>query len=193
MEQLTEVRAVGESDGEFCNSMLSLRNMAARIIEKRATELFRWDVSERNRVERWFGLADEEMRTHLRTGLTNCRFVLLELTCANFVRYVPGWGPNVGCRPANGNAVAQVCPTDTGHHLIAITEAFFELLEMSPSKDSQVSTLIHEVTHFRDTFSSEDLRYGLNASRRYNSVPQLARINADNIAGYVVEGMIYGD
>jgi hypothetical protein len=102
-------------------------------------------------------------------------------------------GHNLGCAPLDNNPVAQVCPIDTRSHTIAINREFFELLQISPSKDSQLSTLVHEVTHFRDTFSSVDLRYGLHAARRFTGTPKLSRINADNIAGYVVDGVVYGD
>ena len=181
-------------DHEFCDLVLGLRDTAARLIDRRLMKLFRWDPSEHARVERWFGRADEEMRDYLYRGLGSCHFLLLELTCANFVRYSPDWGTNVGCAAAGDKAepVAQVCPTDK-KRTIAINEGFFQLLRISPSKDSQLSTLIHEVTHFRDTFDSKDLRYGLNGARYFTSVPQLARVNADNLAGYVVEGVVYGD
>jgi hypothetical protein len=192
MENSTEADAPVVLDREFCDLMLGLRDMAIRLIEKRTYELFRWEIFERDRVERWFGSADEEMRDYLHTGLMKCKFLLQGFTCQNFVRYLPAWGHNLGCTPLDNNPVAQVCPVDTRSHTIAINREFFELLQISPSKDSQLSTLIHEVTHFRDTFSSVDLRYGLNAARRFTGTPKLSRINADNIAGYVVDGAVYG-
>lgn len=182
------------SDDKFCELMMELRNTAVRLIDKRLRELFRWDVGEQRRVQQWFGVADEDMRGYLDRGFGKCRFALLDLTCSNFVRYSPDWGRNVGCIPDNGEEpVAQVCPTDTATRTIAINGGFFDQLRISPSKDSQVSTLIHEITHFRDTFWSQDLRYGLSSARRFNATPELARTNADNLAGYVVEGAIYGD
>jgi hypothetical protein len=58
--------------------------------------------------------------------------------------------------------------------------------------DSRLLTLIHKVTHFNDTFGSEDTWYGTwNSRRQVNGDNRAAlRVNADSIASYIlgVEG-----
>lgn len=55
---------------------------------------------------------------------------------------------------------------------------------------SRLSTLIHEVTHFADTFSSGDSRYGLDpvAAEWARNNPDQALSNADTLTGYVIYG-----
>ncbi|MGC3023851.1 M35 family metallo-endopeptidase [Burkholderia sp. DN3021] len=56
--------------------------------------------------------------------------------------------------------------------------------------DSRLSTLIHEVTHFVDTFGSSDPRYGLDptATAWARANPDLALRNADTLTGFVIYG-----
>ncbi|MCA8271683.1 hypothetical protein LGN17_03995 [Burkholderia sp. AU30280] len=56
--------------------------------------------------------------------------------------------------------------------------------------DSRLSTLIHEVTHFADTFGSSDPRYGLDptATAWARAHPDLALRNADTLTGFVIYG-----
>jgi len=51
--------------------------------------------------------------------------------------------------------------------------------------DSKLLTLIHEVTHFDDTFSSFDTWYGTKNARDHAEDPR-SRVNADSIAGYIL-------
>ena len=55
--------------------------------------------------------------------------------------------------------------------------------------DSKLLTLIHEITHFDDTFSSNDEWYGTMISKLNATDPKnraKARVNADNIAAYIL-------
>ena len=54
--------------------------------------------------------------------------------------------------------------------------------------DSRLLTLIHEVTHFDDTFSSNDTWYGTAKSRAQVNSQNLdaLRVNADSIAAYIL-------
>lgn len=64
---------------------------------------------------------------------------------------------------------------------------------ISATVDSQLSTLVHEVTHFDDTFGSFDTINHLSDSlRAAKATPDKVRNNADSIAGYVVWGESYG-
>ncbi|SCU76746.1 conserved hypothetical protein [Cupriavidus necator] len=99
---------------------------------------------------------------------------------------------HVGCT-SNANkkvgVVAEVCSPDTRTHTIAIHLDFCELRDFSYSQDSQVSTLIHEVSHFADTFGARDVVYNMSECLKLaKSQPELALQNADSIAGYVFYG-----
>jgi hypothetical protein len=59
--------------------------------------------------------------------------------------------------------------------------------EFSWDKDSVVSTLIHEASHFSDTMGTKDWRYFMNKCITFGQEnPDQAIDNADSIAGYVV-------
>jgi uncharacterized Zn-binding protein involved in type VI secretion len=179
---------------DFCNLALSLRDQAVRLIDRRLMDLSRWEKADRSRVERWFGNSEEKTRQHLRSGLSKCSGVLRGLTCVNFIRYSETWARNVGCvLDGQTNVAAAVCGPDTRTRTIAININFCELRQLSPEKDSQLSTLIHEVTHFDDTFASKDSAYTFHKSLELaDSDPRRAFDNADSITGYVVWGVIHG-
>ena len=59
--------------------------------------------------------------------------------------------------------------------------------EFSRDKDSMVSTLIHEASHFKDTFGTRDHIYYMSKSLQFAKTnPELTLDNADSIAGYVI-------
>lgn len=179
---------------EFCNLALNLRDQAVKLIDRRLVDLSRWEKTDRIRVERWFGNSEERTRQHLRSGLSRCAGVLRGLTCANFVRYSEKRARNVGCvLDGQTNIAAAVCSPDTRTRTIAIDINFCDLRQLSPEKDSQLGTLIHEVTHFNDTFASKDTAYTFHKSLELaNSDPRSTFDNADSITGYVVWGVIHG-
>jgi len=51
--------------------------------------------------------------------------------------------------------------------------------------DSRLLTLVHEVTHFDDTFSSNDTWYGTTRSREHAKDAR-SRFNADSLASYIL-------
>lgn len=109
-----------------------------------------------------------------------------------FVRYSEDAMRNLGCIPSgNGSRLAaEVCKPDLETRTIGIGLAFCELPEISYRIDSKLATIIHEVTHFDDVFSSNDAVYQMGQSPKLlASNPGAARVNADSIVGYV----LYGD
>ncbi|WP_260463903.1 M35 family metallo-endopeptidase [Burkholderia sp. Bp8963] len=86
--------------------------------------------------------------------------------------------------------VAHVCGPDTATHTISINPKFCELPERSAGTlDSMQQTIVHECTHFTDTFGSLDYKntYGQFLSRRLaKNEPEMAIRNADNIAWYIL-------
>lgn len=183
---------------EFATLAMRLRDMAmGYITEKRLPELERWDEEAQARAKTWFGVADSSLREHLQKGLAACLRVLQGLDAKNFVRFTAG-GNLVSCVLDNGvGTVAAVCKPDTTTHTIAIALPFCEfkydnLIIFDTDKvrdgDSRLATLIHEITHFDDTFSSNDTWYGTGESRRQVNSRNLEalRVNADSIAGYIL-------
>ncbi|MGF6932355.1 hypothetical protein OKW41_001494 [Paraburkholderia sp. UCT70] len=59
--------------------------------------------------------------------------------------------------------------------------------DFSWDKDSIVSTLIHEASHFQDTMGTKNWKYFMNECLSWGGTnPEQAIDNADSIAGYVV-------
>jgi hypothetical protein len=178
---------------EFETLMLKLRDRAVQLIAKRMPELQRWNKADQARVIQWFGDASPATHDHLQQGLAACERVLRDLEGKNFVRYSVAAMKNVGCVIDNkAGVVAAVCKPDTASHTIAINLGFCDLRPTSANLDSKLSTLIHEATHFDDTFGSFDAVYFLSESlKAVKSSPHVVKTNADNIAGYVVWGEPY--
>lgn len=179
---------------QFCEKMLELRDKAILLIaEKRLPELTRWNANDMSRVEEWFGVADQSMREYLQKGLASCESVLRGMNCKNFIRLTPeGKGLRCIVPPYDNETVAMVCKPDLATRTIAINVPFCDLRDLSATHDSQLSTLIHEVTHFDDTFSSSDKLYHLSQSRAAaRTDPAGMKKNADSIAGYVVWGEVF--
>jgi uncharacterized Zn-binding protein involved in type VI secretion len=182
----------------FATLVMELRDTAlGYITERRLPELERWDKEARARVATWFGTADGEIREYLHRGLTECARVLRELEPRNFVRFVEG-GKLATCVMGSAlGTVAAVCKSDTASHTIAINIDFCTLakttalhgMDVIADGDSQLLALIHEVTHFNDTFGSDDPWYGTRKSRAQAAKPGKqteVRTTADNIAAYVL-------
>lgn len=180
---------------EFAERMLELRDLAVALISKRRLpELARWDKEAQSRVKLWFGVADSSMREYLQKGLAACVQVLRGLEEKNFVRMSKETGKFLSCTlDTSPGVVAAVCKPETATHTIAIALDFCDLRPKSSEKDSQLSTLIHEVTHFTDCFDSVDTIYHLAQSLEgVETNPAGMKTNADSLAGYVVFGEIFG-
>ncbi|SEF20265.1 M35 family metallo-endopeptidase [Variovorax sp. NFACC27] len=184
---------------EFAALMMRLRDTAIDYItKKRLPELERWDKRAQAHVKTWFGVADHETREYLRKGLAGCVRTLKGLEPKNFVRFTESGRLATCVMGSSAGTVAAVCKPDTATHTIAIALPFctfewdnkthFETGEVM-NGDSKLLTLIHEITHFDDTFSSNDEWYGtmiskLNAMNARNRAK--ARVNADSIAAYIL-------
>lgn len=175
--------------------VLGLRDRAIKVIQRRERLLTEWSATEKQRVKDWFGVADEETRAFLRTGLAKLIAALAVMTGKNFVRYTPDFGEQQGCIPSSPeDQVAAVCRTDVQTRTIAFTRRFCGISEISPNKDSKISILIHEVTHFDDIFGTYDHKYGLHVSRMLATTDAVkTKTNADSYAGYICDGMIFPD
>lgn len=178
---------------EFCTLVLDLRADAVKMIERRLKDLDLWGKREKARVKQWFGTDDETTRQYLRSGLSRCLRVLMGLTCDNFVRYSEQLMRNVGCTPSGNKIglIAEVCKPDVKTHTIGIAIGFCGLRPRSAEWDSQLQTLIHEVTHFDDVFSSVDDIYKMGESLAIANDTERALKNADSLVGYVAYGVSY--
>jgi peptidyl-Lys metalloendopeptidase len=178
------------TDAEFRKRVLKLRDEAVLQVGKRITELQRWNSMEQARVAEWFGRNDGATRNRLLMGLIAVNGVLRDLKPKNFVRQSPELDRYLGCQPnmKNFGAAAHVCGPDTATHTICIHELFCTMRDRSAGADSKLSAIIHEATHFTDTFSSGDHKYTITPflPRWGQENPDLAIDNADSIAGYVV-------
>ncbi|WP_080415911.1 M35 family metallo-endopeptidase [Burkholderia ubonensis] len=174
---------------EFRAMVLKMRDKAVSLVEIRLEDLHRWSVRDKNRVQQWFGRSDEGTRIKLIHGLTAIAGALKALTGFNFTRWDSERFAYIGCvpNPNKSGVVASVCAPDTATHTIAIHQDFCTMRDFSWEKDSIVSTLIHEVSHFHDTMGAKDHRYYMNECVNFGSEsPDLAINNADSIAGYVI-------
>jgi hypothetical protein len=189
---------------EFAELALTLRDEAPLLAGQRTSELERWDKKAQASVLEWFGdpgfLEREahlsDLRKHLMLGLVGCARVLGALMPENFVRWSPTAHEHVGCvnpHPNLEGVAAQVCKPDVKTHTVAIALPFCELRRSTKvygtdtyrEGDSQLLTLIHEVTHFDDTFGSSDLWNGAKNARAHAADPA-SRNNADSLALYIL-------
>ncbi|MEJ8827178.1 M35 family metallo-endopeptidase [Variovorax humicola] len=193
---------------QFAVLVMELRDEAVVLVAERLQELERWDKVAHARIFEWFGnrgfLAANshlnEMREYLRKGLSACDGVLRGLKPENFVRWSPTALKHVGCVSGSTSGLgiaAQVCKPDVKTHTIAMALEFCEMkrdrrvfgAKSIRDGDSQLLTLVHEVTHFNDTFGSTDDWYGTGNSK--SKLLQTgdfakARINADSLASYIL-------
>ncbi|MEK6345931.1 MAG: M35 family metallo-endopeptidase [Burkholderia sp.] len=177
------------TNAEFRKMVLRQRDRAVGHVEKRILELQRWSSGDKARVFQWFGAKDENTRSTLLSGLKAIVRVLKELTALNFIRWDSERYRHVGCvpNPNKSGVVASVCSPDTATQTIAIHADFCEMREFSWDKDSVVSTLIHEVSHFDDTIGTKDHCYFIAKCLSFGlENPGWAINNADSIAGYVI-------
>lgn len=191
-EGLGDIRKLW-ADEKIIKYILSLRDQAVYFSHQRIDELARWDVAAQERTKRWFNSADDKLRDFLINGITKTISVLNELRGSSFLSQTKENAELTGCRLRDDAAAAAVCPIDTVEHRILLGLGFFELRETTKiygsdfmrDGDSQLSTIIHEVTHFKDVFGSLDTYYGIGNSLR-NSHQSDIKLNADSLAGYIL-------
>jgi len=180
---------------EFRVMIAKLIKWSIILVDRRIADLERYDKKTKDRMIYWFNRSDENTRRYLIDGFSRQLGVLKILTPHNFVRTDPNLDRMLGCVPNMGdieNEAAHVCGPNTDRRLINIAAKFCTgLRDQNMFGDSRLSTLIHEVTHFVDTFGSVDPRYGLDptAAAWARANPDQALRNADTLTGF----MIYGE
>ncbi|HEM7802537.1 M35 family metallo-endopeptidase [Burkholderia cenocepacia] len=164
------------------------------LVERRITDLKRYDKTTKDRMIYWFNRCDENTRQYLLDGFSRHLSILKTLTPHHFVRSDPNLDRILGCVPNMvdiDNEAAHVCGPNTERRLISIAMKFCTgLRDQNMFGDSRLSTVIHEVTHFVDTFGSGDPRYGLDptAAAWVRANPDQALRNADTLTGFVIYG-----
>ena len=164
------------------------------LVERRITDLKRYDKTTKDRMIYWFNRCDENTRQYLLDGFSRHLSILKTLPPHHFVRSDPNLDRILGCVPNMvdiDNEAAHVCGPNTERRLISIAMKFCTgLRDQNMFGDSRLSTVIHEVTHFVDTFGSGDPRYGLDptAAAWARANPDQALRNADTLTGFVIYG-----
>lgn len=182
---------------EFGKMMMGLRDEAVTYAQNRRAELLRWDDHAKARTKKWFNSAEQEIRDYLLPRLDSVIRVLRGLTSDSFEYDTAENNVEAGCLPGQGlgqdGVIAAVCAADTERHKILINMRFLEIPKRGViygtrefnGRDSQLLTLIHEVTHFNDVASSKDPYYGVAGAAKNSSSPK-ARFNADSLAAYIL-------
>ncbi|MDY7803748.1 M35 family metallo-endopeptidase [Burkholderia stagnalis] len=182
------------TDKEFRVMARRLLGWAAQAVDRRISDLNINDHKTKERMEFWFGVSDETTRQYLLVGFRRVSGVIKSLAPTNLVRANPETDKILGCAPNLKNLdgeAAHVCAPNTDRRLISISKKFCSgLRDEDEDHDSRVSTIIHEATHFIDTFASGDSMYTISTPLamwgQRNS--ELALRNADSLAGYVLYG-----
>lgn len=185
----TEQICPNMSNAQFQSHIMGLRDEALLLVEKRLAEIDGWTPEAANWFRIWFGTNERPARATVAAGLSRMKTILAALTPANFIRYSSKSMRAVGCvsREESPGAVAEVCAPDTASHTIAIRLDFCSLRPRHPRFDSQLLTLVHEISHFNDVFGSRDYWYSTHSAKAYAQANDSRTLeNADNIAGYVV-------
>ena len=182
---------------EFGKMMMGLRDEAVTYAQNRRAELLRWDDLAKARTMKWFNSMEQEIRDYLLPRLDSVIRVLRGLTPDNFGYDTSENSVEAGCLPSEGlgqeGVIAAVCAANTVRHRILINMRFFDIPKRGMTygtkdfngKDSQLLTLIHEVTHFNDVAGSKDPYYGVRGAARNSNSP-MARLNADSLASYIL-------
>lgn len=192
----------------FARLMMELRDEAVAITRLRLAELERWDQVAKDRILEWFGDPGigrrsahlGELQPYLKTGIESLEQVLRGVQPKNFIRWSATAHEHLGCvnpAPNRQGVAAQVCKPDLATRTISIGLPFCTLRrtnrifgkDSATENDSQLATLIHEVTHFTDVFDSTDDWYRIEKARQMLALTQsfhIARINADSIVGYIM-------
>ncbi|MBN3786810.1 M35 family metallo-endopeptidase [Burkholderia sp. Ac-20353] len=182
------------TDREFRVMARRILGWTEKAVDRRISDLNRNDNRTKDRMHFWFGKNDEATRQYLLTGFHQVSRVIKSLAPTNLVRSDQQTDRILGCAPNLKNLdgeAAHVCAPNTSRKLISIAMKFCDgLRDEDEDHDSRVSTIIHEVTHFADTFASGDSMYSISTPLalwgQRNS--ELALKNADSLAGYVLYG-----
>ncbi|RKF41364.1 M35 family metallo-endopeptidase [Paraburkholderia fungorum] len=175
---------------EFRKIIMKVRDSAVVLVKERIAELSKWDTRERARAAYYFGRADEEIRSTLAAGLPRLLSALQELVPEKIVRWDDALNKNLTCAvvPDSGQNRAGVCKPDSEKRVIAIYSSFCTDSNGELWRGAKVKTLIHECTHYTDTFNSNDIMYGNTENGMHAFAignPEKAIRNADSITGYI--------
>ncbi|NVH77154.1 hypothetical protein FSB08_32725 [Paraburkholderia sp. JPY432] len=178
------------SNKEFRQEFMRARDIGAELIKRRIEGLARWDLKEQDRVKFYFARADESTRTVLSHGLPRLLTAMRELVPEKIVRFDSETNRKLSCavRPDTGDNQAVVCKPDSEKRVIAVYSKFCSSPFGQLWSTCKIKTIIHECTHFTDTFNSEDWVYTDKASGARifaENHPDQAIRNADNITGYI--------
>nr|WP_057927545.1 M35 family metallo-endopeptidase [Burkholderia ambifaria] len=178
------------SNEQFAEIAMHACDAAIVLIKDRIAAVARWDANEQARATTYFGRADAQIRSTLSSGLPRLLAAMQELVPEKIVRWDSKVSKSPTCAivPDNGRNHAAVCKPDSHKRVIAIyskfcSDSFGELYHAS-----KIKVLIHECTHYTDTFNSEDIIYGdteigMKVFAMQN--PENAITNADSITGYI--------
>ncbi|SMG56252.1 M35 family metallo-endopeptidase [Paraburkholderia susongensis] len=178
------------SNKEFRKEAMRARDIGVELIKRRIKGLIRWDVKEQDRVKTFFARADESTRRVLGDGLPRLLAAMQELVPEKIVRWDSETNRKLSCavKPDTGNNHAAVCKPDSEKRVIAIYSKFCSSSFGHLSGGCKIKTIIHECTHFTDTFYSVDHVYTdkeMGARIFAANHPEKAIENADNITGYI--------
>ncbi|APA86921.1 hypothetical protein BJG93_04960 [Paraburkholderia sprentiae WSM5005] len=178
------------SNKEFRNDVMRARDAGVSLIRDRIAAVARWDVKERDRAEIYFARADDEIRSTLAAGLPRLLTAMQELVPEKIVRWDSELSRSLTCSVAPDSGVnhAAVCKPDSEKRVIAIYSKFCSISQGELFHECKIKTLIHECTHYRDTFNSIDEVYAdteSGAKHFAKNHPDIAIRNADNITGYI--------
>ncbi|MBN3839972.1 M35 family metallo-endopeptidase [Burkholderia sp. Ac-20349] len=178
------------SNEAFRKIVMRARDEAVRLINSRIAALARWDANEQARVTTYFGRADAQIRNTLSAGLPRLRSAMQELVPEKIVRWDSETGKNLSCTvvPDSGQNRAAVCKPHSNKRVVAIYSSFCSDPFGELYHEAQIKVLIHECTHFTDTFDADDAMYGNSESgMKFFAMnnPDLAINNADSLTGYI--------
>ncbi|AOI60707.1 M35 family metallo-endopeptidase [Burkholderia diffusa] len=178
------------SNEQFAETVMRARDAAVVLIKDRIAAVAQWDASEQARATTYFGRADAVIRSTLSSCLPRLLAAMQELVPAKIVRWDSQVNRNLTCTivPDDGRNHAAVCKPDSHNRLIAVyskfcSDSFGELYHAC-----KIKVLIHECTHYTDTFDSDDVMYGdteIGMKIFAMQNPNRAITNADSITGYV--------
>jgi hypothetical protein len=178
------------SNRQFREVIVRARDAAVSLIRQRIEAVERWDPRERERARLYFGKADFDIQKTLAVGLPKLLAAMRELVPERIVRWDSDTNSKLSCAiaPDIGDNAASVCKPDSRKRVIAIYSKFCHISNGELWHESKVKTLIHECTHYVDTFDSEDIAYGdTEAGMKMFALnnPERAIRNADSITGYI--------
>ena len=183
------------SDECFSEHIMGLLKEDTSLAEVRLASLSRWDTDAKMLSKYWFGSSDDQIKAYLMPIMESILRVPRGLSSKSFLPYDAASTKSVGCSAQVDQSVdAAVCPVDTNGHRILLAAQFFKrdafnrvygTREFLP-RDSQLSILLHEITHFKDVAGSNDAYYGIRNAKSISDKTAEAKVNADSLAAYVL-------